>query len=170
MGLRFCSEAGAVIFAHLQRPWFNGVAKLYCMKYSKWIGLAAVLVVIITCYRVWVFVPAAQLSIGGMFASGPQNFGKPGLMNIFFSFIAAIMFVLPAVWAKRLNFLFCGLNIAWAIRNYLLLSRCYGGECPQLTNALYILLAASGVMVVMCFLADVKVSQEADGTTSGSGK
>ena len=134
------------------------------MKYSKWIGVAAVIVVIVICYRPWVYVPSARLTIAGMFASAQHNFGKPGLMNIICSVGAGILFLLPAIWAKRTNIFFCGFNIAWAIRNYLLLSRCYSGECPEKKAALYILLAASAVMLVMSFLPDVEI-KEADQTT-----
>ena len=85
-------------------------------------------------------------------------------MNIICSVGAGILFLLPAIWAKRTNIFFCGFNIAWAIRNYLLLSRCYSGECPEKKAALYILLAASAVMLVMSFLPDVEI-KEADQTT-----
>lgn len=134
------------------------------MKYSKWIGVAAVIVVIVICYRAWVYIPSAQLTIGGMSATGKHNFGKPGLMNIFCSIGAGILFLLPAIWAKRTNIFFSGFNIAWAIRNYMLLSRCYNGECPEKTSALYILLAASALMLIMSFLPDITIREEKDAT------
>src|SRR5450432_4195612 len=97
----------------------------------------------------WVDVPAAHLQIGGMFSSGNQNFGKPGLMNIICSAGAAIFFLLPQIWAKRTNIFFCGFNIAWAIRNYILLSRCYMGDCPVRQTGLYILIIASSLAMLM---------------------
>ena len=127
------------------------------MKYSKWIGVLAVMTVFIVCFWPWVYIPSVQLTIGGMAASGKHNFGKPGLMNIICSAVAAILFLLPQVWAKRTNIFFCGFNIAWAIRNYILLSRCYSGECPEKMAALYILLTASAVMLVMSFLPEVEI-------------
>ncbi|MFT3936015.1 MAG: hypothetical protein QM726_20460 [Chitinophagaceae bacterium] len=130
------------------------------MKYSAWIGLVASVVVIIVCYLPWVYVPSVQLEIGGMSSSGPQNFGKPGLINLFCTAGAIIFFLLPQVWAKRTNIFFCGFNIAWAIRNYILLSRCYGGDCPVKKSSLYILLIASAIMLVMSFLPDVKIKEE----------
>ncbi len=130
------------------------------MKYSKWIGLLAVIIVVLVCYMPWVYVPAVKLRISGMSASGQQNFGKPGLMNLFCSFGAAIFFLLPRIWAKRTNIFFCGFNVAWALRNYILVSRCYGGDCPDIKPGLYILLAASFVMLLMAFLPDTRLKQE----------
>ena len=128
------------------------------MKYSKWVGLAAAISVIIACYMPWVFVTTVQLEIGGMRASGHHNFGRPGLMNIVMSAGAIAMFLLPFIWAKRLNIFFVAFNIAWTVRNFILLSRCYGGECPLKQTGLYILLAASVIMVLAAFTADIKIN------------
>ncbi|HEY4148963.1 MAG TPA: hypothetical protein VGM41_08540 [Chitinophagaceae bacterium] len=127
------------------------------MKYSKWLGLLAAAVIIAICYTPWVYIPSVKLEIGGMYATGPQNFGRPGLMNCILSVGAAIMFLLPFVWAKRTNLFIVACNIAWSARNYLLLSRCYAGDCPELKTGLYVLLAASLLMTVAAFMPDVKV-------------
>jgi len=130
------------------------------MKYSNWIGLAAAIIIIICCYLNWLCVPTVHLTIGGMSASGKHNFGRPGLMPIFFSVLAAINFLLPFVWAKRTNIFVTGFCVAWGVRNYFLLSRCYSGECPQLLPAFYIMLAASLLMLAMSFVPDIKVKQK----------
>ncbi|MEP7277376.1 MAG: hypothetical protein ABI813_01925 [Bacteroidota bacterium] len=130
------------------------------MKYSTWLGLFSVIAVVLACYRPWVYIPAAQLEIAGMYASASQNFGKPGLINLICSIGAGILFLVPQVWAKRANIFFCGFNIAWAIRNYVLLSRCYMGDCPIKKVGLYVLLIASAIMLFMSFIPDVKIKDE----------
>ena len=130
------------------------------MNYSKWIGFAAAVAVLLVCYLPWVYVPSVQLEIGGMFANGKHNLGKPGLMNIICSAGAAILFLLPLVWAKRTNIFFCGFNIAWAVRNYIILSRCYGGDCPEKKLGLYLLLAAAALMLLMSFLPGMQLTEE----------
>lgn len=130
------------------------------MKHSKWVGIAAAIVIVVVCYQPWIYVPSAQLEIGGMHASGPQNYGRPGLMNIIMTTGAFCMFLLPFIWAKRLNIFFVAFNIAWCIRNYILLTRCYIGDCPQKKAALYILIAASTVMLVAAFLPDISVEEK----------
>ena len=133
------------------------------MKYSKWIGLVAALTVIIACYMTWIFVPSVNISIGGMVSSGKHNFGKPGLMNMFCATAAIALFLLSKIWAKRTNIFFCGFNMAWAIRNYILLTRCYGGDCPQKRTGLYILVCASVLMLLMSFIPDIKLEEENKG-------
>jgi len=130
------------------------------MKYSKWVGLLAAVAVIAVCYIPWVYVPQVQLEIGGMYASGKHNFGRPGLMNCILSIAAMIMFLAPYIWAKRTNIFIVAFNIAWAVRNYILLSRCYGGDCPEKKAGLYLLLAASVLMMVAAFVPDIKIKEE----------
>lgn len=130
------------------------------MKYSKWIGVAAAIAVLLVCYLPWVYVPSVKLEIAGMYASGKQNFGKPGLMNMILSAGAAILFLLPLVWAKRTNIFFCGFNVAWALRNYIVLSRCYGGDCPEKKIGLSLLVAAAAIMLLMSFLPDMQITED----------
>ncbi len=138
------------------------------MKYSKWIGFAAAITVLLVCYLPWVYVPSVQLEIAGMFASGKHNFGKPGLMNMVCTTGAAILFLLPRVWAKRTNIFFCGFNVAWAVRNYIMLSRCYGGDCPEKKIGLYLLVAAAALMLLMSFLPDIAIKEEKQQAVPGA--
>jgi len=130
------------------------------MKYSAWIGLLAAIAVIVACYLPWVYVAQVRLEIGGMYATGPQNFGRPGLMNCILAVAAVVLFLLPFIWAKRTNIFVTALNIAWAVRNYILLSRCYGGDCPIKKTGLYLLFAASVIMLLAAFVPDIKIKQE----------
>jgi len=67
-----------------------------------------------------------------MYATGKQNFGRPGLMNCILAAMSMIMFLLPFIWAQTHQYFFIvAFNIAWAVRNYILLTKCYGGECPE---------------------------------------
>jgi hypothetical protein len=129
------------------------------MKYSSWFGILAVGLLLAACYMPWVYVPAQKLEIAGMFASAKHNFGKPGLMNIFLASLAAVFFLIPKIWAKRTNIFVCGFNIAWSIRNYILLSKCYDGECPELKAGLYLAILASVLMLVFSFVPDVKIEE-----------
>ncbi len=131
--------------------------RYHIMKYSKWLGVAAAVVIIIACYMPWVYIPSVKLEIGGMYASGKQNFGRPGLMNCVLSAVGIVMFLLPFIWAKRTNIFIGAFNIAWSARNYILLSKCYGGDCPELKPGLYVLLAASIIMLLAAFVPDIKM-------------
>lgn len=79
------------------------------MKYSKWIGFFAVCLLVFASFQPWVIVPSKNIVITGMNAAG-TNFGKPALINLFISGIAAILFLVPSLMAKRANLFFVGLT------------------------------------------------------------
>ena len=81
-------------------------------------------------------------------------------MNMICSVGAAVLFLMPRIWAKRTNIFFCGFNIAWAVRNYIMLSRCYGGDCPEKKIGIYLLVAAAAIMLLMSLMPDVSIADE----------
>lgn len=130
------------------------------MKQSQTIGLLAALALIGICYLPWITIASKDLVITGMNAKG-TDFGTPGKVNLIFTVIMAIFFALPKVWAKRINVFIGALNFSWAIRNYLVLTTCLMGECPEKKPALIALVALSAITMLMTFLTKIEVSQEA---------
>lgn len=131
------------------------------MKYSKWVGLFAVLMLVLSATQPWVYIPAKNITVTGLSAAG-TNFGKPAMMNIIVSCISAVFFLTPKLMAKRFNVFFCTFNIAWAIRNFIILSICRAGECPEKRAALYMLLIASFVMLLASLFPDVELKTDDD--------
>src|SRR3954469_17682043 len=99
------------------------------MKYSQLVGVIAALLVIIVCHFPWTFIESKNLVISGMWAPG-TNLGRPGLMNIIVASASILFFSIPRIWAKRVNLFVTIFNLAWSIRNYILLASCLMGECP----------------------------------------
>jgi hypothetical protein len=128
------------------------------MKYSQWMGLAFTVIVIIACYLPWMQVPVLQTVATGM-DSGGTNLGKPGKLTMIFCVIAAILFVIPRVWAKRVNLVFCALAVAWAVRNFLLYARCEMGTCPVRKYGIYIMLAGTLLMFLAALFPDTSVKE-----------
>lgn len=128
------------------------------MKYSQWIGLVVAAVVIIACYLPWMQVPVLQTVVTGM-DSGGTNLGRPGKLTIFFCVIAAILFIIPRVWAKRVNLVFCALAVAWAVRNFLLYARCEMGACPERKYGIYIMVAGALLMFLAALFPDTSVKE-----------
>jgi hypothetical protein len=62
------------------------------------------------------------------------------------------LFLIPAIWAKRTNIFIGAIVFTWSLRNYILVSTCLMGECPVKQPALYTLVIASGVVMVMSLL------------------
>jgi hypothetical protein len=134
-------------------------AQRICSNYlrsMKWIGLLSALALIIACFFPWVFIESKNITVTGIESAG-TTFGKPG----YFHFVLAAFYItftfIPRIWAKRTNLLVVALNIAWAARNYFLISACAGGECPEKKVGLYVVLISSAVMVVAALLPKLDV-------------
>lgn len=118
------------------------------MKYAQQIGMIAALLLIGACFLPWTYIESRQLTISGFSAAG-TNFGKPGLFTIVFTSLSLLLFATPRIWAKRLNVFIGAVNLAWAIRNYILISSCMLGECPVKKPALYALVVLSALIQAM---------------------
>src|ERR1051326_8515928 len=129
------------------------------MKHSQLIGIIAVLAVVGICYLPWTYIPSIHTTVTGL-DSGSASFGKPGLLSIILSAINLIFFAIPKIWAKRVNVFVAAINFAWAIRNYLLLTTCQAGECPEKKTGLYLLLITSLIILLMTFLPKIKIEDE----------
>jgi hypothetical protein len=69
------------------------------------------------------------------------------------------------IWAKRSNLIVGALNIAWALRNYFLITMCRAGECPEKKIAIYLVVAASLLMLVSALFPDLKLKTTGTETT-----
>ena len=125
------------------------------MKHSQTIGILACIALLGICFLPWTYITSRQITISGFYAVG-TDFGKPGLFNTAMCVGMLVLFALPAVWAKRSNVFIAALNLAWSFRNYLLLSSCMMGECPEKRPALYGLLLLSVIIQVMALLPKFK--------------
>jgi hypothetical protein len=131
------------------------------MRWMKWIGIAAAIVLCISCFQPWVVIESKQLTLTGMDTTG-TNYGKPGILFIIFSFIFLVFSLIPSIWSKRANMVVAVLNLAWGIRNYFLISTCSGGECPQKKLALYLVFACSIIMLLGSLFPDMQVQAKKD--------
>lgn len=122
----------------------------------KWIGLIAVILLIISCFSTWVVVASKNISITGVDATG-TNFGKPGYLHLVFSFFFILFNFILKIWAKRTNLLVTAFNLAWAVRNYFIISACRGGDCPEKYTGIYLVLLASVLMMVSALFPDIKL-------------
>jgi hypothetical protein len=129
------------------------------MKYSQWIGVLASLVLVASCFFPWTYYPDLQKSFTGFFSEA-NVYGKPGNVFIFFCVFAITFFIIPRLWAKRWNFLFSALILAYAIKSFILFSGCYTGICPIKQPAIWLMLGCSIVILVMAVLPDIKAADE----------
>ena len=128
------------------------------MKYSQLLGVIAVVALAGVCYLPWSFISGKNIIVTGMNASG-TDFGKPGLMHLVLGTVLFIFFLIPKIWAKRFNVFIAAINLAWSIRNYILLTTCYMGECPHKKPGLFLLLAICSFIQVMTFFPKIKLPE-----------
>jgi hypothetical protein len=129
------------------------------MRLIKWLGIASALVLIVACFMDWVFIESKGLALSGIDTTG-TNFGSPAYLHFGLIFLFIVFSLVPRVWAKRANLLAGALNLAWALRNYLLITGCSGGECPTKRAGLYLVLGASIVMLVATLFPDIKLKTQ----------
>ncbi len=125
------------------------------MKHSQLLGVAACLLLIINCFFPWSYVAEIHLLITGWQAG--ETLGKPGVFNIILCSIMVLFFLIPKIWAKRTNVIIGALNIAWSVRNYLLVSTCSGGICPEKRAGIFLLILLSFFIEIMTFIPPVKI-------------
>ncbi|MEQ1799138.1 MAG: hypothetical protein ABL872_14390 [Lacibacter sp.] len=130
------------------------------MRYSNYIGILAGIVMVIAAAFPWIYIPSLQATVSGFGSDTITKFGKPVLMNIIFLVINIAFFLIPKLWAKRMNPFVGAINFAWALRNLLLLSTCRNGECPDRQIWLYIYFGASIVLLIMTLLPELKVNDD----------
>ena len=128
------------------------------MKYSQTIGILSALLLLAACFFPWSYIESRQITVTGISAPG-TSYGKPGLMNIILCCVSILCFAIPAIWAKRTNVFITAFNLAWSVRNCLLLSACMMGECPQRKPALLVSAGLSVVILFMSFLPRIRINE-----------
>ena len=134
---------------HMEREFF----KFMVPKILHWIGLAACIVLIVSCFLPWAYyadatiTDEAQRTFTG-FYSYMNNYGRPGKMLVTIGVIVFILMVLPKIWAKRANLFICALGVGYAVKTYILFVSCYNAYCPEKKAGVYLMLTATIIMLV----------------------
>jgi hypothetical protein len=126
------------------------------MGYRKSFLLAIAASLIISLFYPWVVIESKNIVVSGMQSAG-TTYGKPGLLSLFFAGLVALFSLVPRIWAHRICIFSSAINCGWALRNFLILSVCQGGECPQRKAAFYIYLLSSILLLVGVLILEVKM-------------
>lgn len=122
------------------------------MSFVRGAGILCAITLITACFFPWVTIESKNIVVSGVEASGTA-FGKPGYFHLLFSMIFIALILINKVWSTRVNIFINAFNIAWAVRNFLVISMCHGGECPVKHTALYVVLIASIGLLLTSFLS-----------------
>lgn len=125
------------------------------MQIIKWLGVAAAIALIVSCYLPWVVIESKDLVISGVETTG-TNFGKPGYFHLALAVLYLLFVLINRVWSKRVNIFISAFNVAWALRNFAIVSACSGGECPEKQAGLYLILFSSLAMIFSVLFSGAK--------------
>ena len=129
------------------------------VRYSKWISLAAFLLLLGACFMPWTYHADVDKYFTG-FYSEKNIYGKPAKLILVFGGIATLCAFVKVLWMKRTALLVGGLSVAYAIKNFLLFGSCYLGYCPEKQFGLYLMLFSSILIFLMSFFPEGKVKSQ----------
>lgn len=127
------------------------------MKYSTWIGLVGVTLLIIACFLPWYELPWKAYTVTGMEAG---TFGKPAYLHFICAGVFLILGFVPRIWAKQWNVFIAAINCAWMARNFFALAICSAGECPRRQFGIWLLVVSSLMMLFASLFPDIKIPRE----------
>jgi hypothetical protein len=130
------------------------------MQSIRWLSVLTAVVIITACFFTWVSVESKNFFIGGFFSSD-YRYGEPGILQTAFCLIYIAFIMLNKIWSMRSAFFVSAFNVAWAIRNYIVVSACSGGVCPEKHTGLYTILIGSILMMVLTAFIPVKQANPA---------
>jgi TRAP-type mannitol/chloroaromatic compound transport system permease small subunit len=125
------------------------------MKHSQTIGILLTLLLFFCTTQPLVIIESRNWVVTGWDA-GATNFGQSGKFLFYIGILAIVFFAIPSINVKRFNMAWAALLVAWSFRNYLVLSTCAMGECPQKQWALYACIILSFAILAMTFLPKLK--------------
>ena len=128
----------------------------YTMKHSQTIGIIFCLTLFFFSTQPLVFIESQQWIITG-WKTAESNYGQPGKFFAYIGGMSLVLFILPYLWAKRFNMALGAFLVAWSFRNFLVLSTCQMGECPQKQWALYGCIIVSVGILIMTFLPKITI-------------
>jgi hypothetical protein len=129
------------------------------MKYSQTIGIILTAFLLFLTTQPLVIIESRHWVITG-WKVAETNFGQPAKFMLYMGVMNIILFALPYIPAKRFNMVFAILNFSWTIRNFLILSACAMGECPQKQWPLYACVVVSFAILIMTFLPKIDVNKK----------
>jgi hypothetical protein len=131
---------------------------MFTLRSLRYLTILAAILLIVAVFLPWVTIESIKLSITGMNTEG-TDFGKPGYFHLAMAALFLIFSFTPRIWAKRINLLIVALNLAWAIRNFIMIAACSGGECPTRELGIWIVLLASVIMLLGALFPDVDLEK-----------
>jgi hypothetical protein len=131
------------------------------IKILHWIGIAACVLLIVSCFLPWVHYADINQDFTG-FYSYKNEYGRPGKFFVLIGTVTLVFMILPKLWAKRANLFITALGVGYAIKTYILFTSCYNVYCPEKLTGIFLMLVTSVVMLIAAVFPGVKLTETAD--------
>jgi hypothetical protein len=118
------------------------------MRWQSWLGIAACLLLIISCSLNWAWYPDIEKYFTG-FYSQENYYGKPGILLSSIAIIGIVLHTFKKNWAYRLNLVFSAIGMAYGVTKFLVYSSGYDGYVPEKQWGIYLMLISAGIHLVV---------------------
>ena len=132
------------------------------MKYSKYIGILAALLMVAACFMPWTFYPDLGKTFNGFF-SQENAYGKPGILLSMLAAISIILFLVPRVWAKYWNIFFSAIIFTYALKSFVLFAGCYPKGCPEKLIGIWLMMAGASIVLLASLMPETRRRNSANG-------
>ena len=132
---------------------------MYMAKYSKWIGLAGFGLLMLACFLPWTYHADIDKTFTGFF-SEKNMYGKPGKFLLILAGISVASSFANLVWMKRVGLFLSAINVAYAVKTFLVFGSCYLGYCPEKKTGLWLMIISSFIVFIASLFPDGKVNEK----------
>jgi hypothetical protein len=126
-------------------------------KILHWLGIAACITLIISCFLPWAYYADIDKTFTGLYS---LQYGRPGKLLIALAVIALAFMFLPKVWAKRANLFVCALAVGYAVKSYVLFTACYMAYCPEKKIGIWLMMVSVFGMLIAAVFPDLKLEKD----------
>lgn len=113
----------------------------------KMAALLCAAVLVTACFLPWVHIESKNFVITGVDTTG-TNFGKPGYLHFILAGLTVLFLLMNKAITQKISVFFAAFNIAWAVRNFIIISSCQMGDCPEKEIGIYLLIPFSILLLI----------------------
>lgn len=127
-------------------------------RFINWLGIAACVVLIVSCFLPWTYHADVQKDFTG-FYSALNKYGRPGKFIIIFTVVILAFMLLPKIWAKRTNLFLAAVLVAYAVKTYILYTSCYMAYCPEKKTGVFLMLFSAVAVFIAAIFPNMKLQE-----------
>jgi uncharacterized membrane protein YfhO len=118
------------------------------MKWQRFTGIVSCVLLIVSCFLHWAWYPDIQEYFTG-FYSKHNYYGRPGVLLCAVGILGIAFYLVKKAWADRINLVFSGIGMAYAITAYLRYISSYDGFVPDKQAGIQVMIFSAIIHLVM---------------------